>query len=72
MIPPLFPKKWFDNTKYDYEERLVRLEYVQDAESYNNRSFQIVRLVNQLIDVFFISEIDNEDQRAWGPIRTAA
>lgn len=62
--PPLFPAKWFDKTKYGFEERQVRLDHVQDAESCDARSVQIVRLASQLIGVFFISLID-EEERPW-------
>lgn len=61
--PPLFPENWFNKGKYDFQERQVRMNYVQDAESCYDRWFQIVRLVDQL-DVFFVSKID-EEGRYW-------
>lgn len=51
--PPLFPAGWFKNSKYDFDERQVRQDYVQDAVTYDNRSRQILCLTAQLIHVFF-------------------
>lgn len=59
---PLFPNGWLKKSKYSFDETQVR-EYVQDAESYCDRSQQILRLAAQL-DIFFIFEIDQEG-RHW-------
>ncbi|KUI64505.1 hypothetical protein VM1G_00671 [Cytospora mali] len=64
LDPPLFPAGWFKNSKYDFDERQVRQEYVQDAETYNNRSSQLLCLAVQLIGTFFIFQTD-ENGRYW-------
>ncbi|KAL2273111.1 hypothetical protein FJTKL_04922 [Diaporthe vaccinii] len=61
--PPLFPASWFKNSKYDFDERQVRQDYVQDAVTYDNRSRQILCLAVQLIDVFF--DFRNKNGRHW-------
>lgn len=58
LDPPLFPNGWLKKSKYSFDETQVR-DYVQDVETYYDRSKQILRLAAQL-DVFFIFEIDEE------------
>ncbi|KAH0829997.1 hypothetical protein AYO21_11516 [Fonsecaea monophora] len=62
--PPLFPHGWLERSKYDYGEIQVRSNYVQDAESYDARSIQLLRLAAQLNDYFFVFGTDNEG-RYW-------
>ncbi|KAH6975560.1 hypothetical protein EDB80DRAFT_309401 [Ilyonectria destructans] len=50
---PLFSAGWFRNSKYNFEERRVRRESVQDAETCEDRSSQILWLAFQLRDTFF-------------------
>lgn len=50
---PLFPEGWFKGQRYDFEERRVRQDYVQDAEMCDFRSNQILCLAAQLKGVFF-------------------
>ncbi|KAH8744712.1 hypothetical protein F5883DRAFT_722122 [Diaporthe sp. PMI_573] len=51
--PALFPANWFEDSKYDFDESQVRHHYVQDADTYHNRSRQLLGLAAQLINVFF-------------------
>ncbi|KIW76815.1 hypothetical protein Z517_09259 [Fonsecaea pedrosoi CBS 271.37] len=62
--PPLFPNGWLKRSKYDYDEIQVRSNYVQDAETYDARSIQLLRLAAQLTDHFFVFETD-EEGRYW-------
>ncbi|KAF5973452.1 Telomerase-binding EST1A [Fusarium coicis] len=61
--PPLFPHGWFKRSKYDYDEIQVR-NYVQDAETCDARSNQLLRLAAQLTGDFFVFETD-EEGRYW-------
>lgn len=61
---PLFPAGWFKNSRYDFEERQVRQDYLQDAVTCDSRSRQILFLAGQLIDVFFDFRTD-EKGRHW-------
>lgn len=62
--PPLFPANWFKNSKYDYEERQVRRNSVQDAKTCEDRYNQILWLTFQLMGPFFSLQTD-EDGRHW-------
>ena len=58
--PHLFPRQWFAKTKHNYDERQIRQNRVQDPESCNDRSVQIVCLACQLTGAFFTHLIDNK------------
>lgn len=45
-----FPKGWFENSKYDSEERHVRQNYVQDAETVRYRERRILWLLTRLLN----------------------
>ncbi|KAG8162683.1 hypothetical protein KVR01_007161 [Diaporthe batatas] len=62
--PPLFPAGWFKNSKYDFDERQVRQDHVQDAMTCDSRSRQILCLAGQLTGVFFGFRPD-EKGRHW-------
>jgi len=60
----LFPEGWFEDSKYDFEERQVRQDYVQDLATVEYRELRVVWAAFQLIDApgeqggFFSREVD--------------
>ncbi|KAK3332060.1 hypothetical protein B0T19DRAFT_482417 [Cercophora scortea] len=58
--PPLFPAGWFKNSKYDFDQRQVRQKTVQDAETWVDRSRQMLWLTFQLRDAFFSLRTDED------------
>lgn len=48
--PSLYPEGWFKNSMYDNEERWVRQNYVQDAETVHYRTCRILWMAIQLVD----------------------
>ena len=62
--PPFFPADWFKNSKYDYEERLVRKYSVQDAGTCEDRSRQILWMAFQLMGTFFNLQTDEDGRHS--------